>query len=168
MINLPAFCEFPVSNHFVDFFNGKLDFYKTNQNLFLEYNSGSTKEGIQTHNMLDWKEKDVLSELNFLKLKLENKCQNELDLFWCDLIEYEKGGWQKSHCHSTNEDISLVIYLNDCVGGETYFILNQQRDVIKEIKPEKGKCVMFLSSIRHGAKIAHTPKRVLVVGLRIK
>ena len=166
-MDLPAFYEFSVGNYFVNFFNRKLDSYKKDEKLFMKRGTSATVDGIQTHNMLNFCEKDVQRELNCLKSKLEKKCKSKFEYHWSHLIEYDYGGYQTAHTHDHNEDFSLIVYLNTCKSGETNFVLNEKRNIIKKVFPKKGKAIMFHSSILHGANNCFENKRVLVLGLKL-
>jgi len=166
-MDLPSFYEFFVGNNFVNFFNKKLDDYKKEEKFFIQKNSSATMNGIQTRNILQFSEKEVLSELNWLKSKLQRKCKTKFEYHWAHIIEYEYGGYQLPHTHDHNEDFSVVLYLNTCKTGETIFTLNEKRNVIKKVFPEKKKAIMFHSSISHRANSSLENKRVLVFGLKL-
>jgi len=163
-MDLPAFYEFFVDDQFIDFFDKKFEIYK--QKFFLiEKNSSATYNGVQTPNILNLNENDVYEILNYFKEKIEKKCGCKFKYHWVHLIEYEYGGYQLEHSHDHNEDFSIIVYLNNCDDGETYFYLNKKKNVIEKIFPRKGKSIMFLSSILHGANKTTKNKKVLVLGI---
>ena len=166
-MDLPAFYEFFVGGYFINFFNNKLDYYKKNSDFFIPKNSTATVDGIQTRNILEFGEKDVQRQLNYLKSRLQKKCKTKFEYHWTHLIEYNYGGYQSQHTHDHNEDFSIVTYLNTCKSGETIFVLNEKRGIIKKVFPERGKSIMFHSSIQHGANNCFENKRILVLGLKI-
>tara|TARA_B100000131_G_scaffold50840_1_gene45458 strand:+ start:44 stop:586 length:543 start_codon:yes stop_codon:yes gene_type:complete len=171
MIDLPAIYLFNVDNDFIDFFSNKINYYKdisfsvNNTDVSTDTNV-STVNGFQTANILKLDENDVIKKLNFLKQKIENKCKCNFIYHWVHLIEYEKGGFQKLHNHEKNEDFSLIIYLNSCSDGVTEFRLNEKRKSYVRYPPEKGRCIMFLSTIYHRALPTTQNKKVLVLGLK--
>ena len=111
------------------------------------------------------KDNPVIQKLNFLKQKIENKCKCKFIYHWAHLIQYENDGHQELHNHDQNEDFSLIIYLNSCSDGVTEFLLNEKRKSYVRYPPEKGRCIMFLSSIYHRGLPTTQNKKVLVLGL---
>ena len=162
MIDLPAVCTFNVDNDFIDFFSNKINYYKE---ISFSVNDTTTVNGIQTGNILQLDENDVIQKLNFLKQKIENKCKCKFIYHWAHLIQYENDGHQELHNHDQNEDFSLIIYLNSCSDGVTEFLLNEKRKSYVRYPPEKGRCIMFLSSIYHRGLPTTQNKKVLVLGL---
>ena len=163
MIDLPAVCTFNVDNDFIDFFSNKINYYKE---ISFSVNDTTTVNGFQTGNILQLDENDVIQKLNFLKQKIENKCKCKFIYHWAHLIEYENDGHQELHSHDQNEDFSLIIYLNSCSDGVTEFLLNEKRKSYVRYPPEKGRCIMFLSSIYHRGLPTTQNKKVLVLGLK--
>ena len=98
-MDLPYYYEFFVHDRIVNFFNKKLDFYKTQSSFWIPSNSSSTIDGIQTRNMLDFDEDDVRYKLKIIKNKIEKKCKTKFDYHWAHLIEYQNGGNQLIHTH---------------------------------------------------------------------
>ena len=162
MIDLPAVCTFNVDNDFIDFFSNKINYYKE---ISFSVNDTTTVNGFQTGNILQLDENDVIQKLNFLKQKIENKCKCKFIYHWAHLIQYENDGHQELHNHDQNEDFSLIIYLNSCYDGVTEFLLNEKRKSYVRYPPEKGRCIMFLSSIYHRGLPTTQNKKVLVLGL---
>jgi hypothetical protein len=167
-IDLPYYYEFFVDNGIVNFFNKKLDFYKTQSSFWMPPNSSSTINGIQTYNMLDFGEDDVRCKLQIIKNKIEKKCKTKFNYNWSHLIEYQNGGNQSIHTHDHNEDFSIILYLNNCNDGETVFHLNPRRQIKHSCFPQKGKAVMFSATIPHQANYTFSNKKLLVLGLKIK
>jgi len=162
VIDLPAVCTFNVDNDFIDFFSNKINYYKE---ISFSVNDTTTVNGFQTGNILQLDENDVIQKLNFLKQKIENKCKCKFIYHWAHLIQYENDGHQELHNHDQNEDFSLIIYLNSCSDGVTEFLLNEKRKSYVRYPPEKGRCIMFLSSIYHRGLPTTQNKKVLVLGL---
>ena len=162
MIDLPAVCTFNVDNDIIDFFSNKINYYKE---ISFSVNDTTTVNGFQTGNILQLDENDVIQKLNFLKQKIENKCKCKFIYHWAHLIQYENDGHQELHNHDQNEDFSLIIYLNSCSDGVTEFLLNEKRKSYVRYPPEKGRCIMFLSSIYHRGLPTTQNKKVLVLGL---
>ena len=162
MFDLPAVCTFNVDNDFIDFFSNKINYYKE---ISFSVNDTTTVNGFQTGNILQLDENDVIQKLNFLKQKIENKCKCKFIYHWAHLIQYENDGHQELHNHDQNEDFSLIIYLNSCSDGVTEFLLNEKRKSYVRYPPEKGRCIMFLSSIYHRGLPTTQNKKVLVLGL---
>ena len=162
MIDLHAVCTFNVDNDFIDFFSNKINYYKE---ISFSVNDTTTVNGFQTGNILQLDENDVIQKLNFLKQKIENKCKCKFIYHWAHLIQYENDGHQELHNHDQNEDFSLIIYLNSCSDGVTEFLLNEKRKSYVRYPPEKGRCIMFLSSIYHRGLPTTQNKKVLVLGL---
>lgn len=166
-MDLPAFYEFFVDDEFVDFFDKKLELYKQKSYL-IPKNRTKTYNGMQTRNILDLNEKDVYETLNSFKEKIEKKCGCEFKYNWCHLVEYEYGGYQSVHV-DVRVDFSIIVYLNTCDDGETHFYLKRESfnnsDIPEKVFPKKGKAIMFLSSIIHGANRTIQNKKVLVLGI---
>jgi len=167
-MNFPYYCEFYTNNRLVNFFNKKLDFYKTQSSLWISPNSSSTINGIQTRNMLDFAEDDVKYKLKIIKTQIEKKCKIKFEYHWAHLIEYKNGGYQLIHTHDHNEDLSIILYLNDCSDGETVFHLNSKRNITHSCFPKKGKTIMFSSTVPHYANHTFSNKKLLVLGFKIK
>ena len=166
MINLPAFYEFYIDDDFVNFFNDKMKDYEKNN--YLEgKNDTATVNGKQTKNILELNDNETNKKLNSLIELIENKSKCKLKYQWVHLVRYNKEGYQDMHRHDYNEDISLIIYLNTCTDGKTEFLINEKRKIKFFRHPEKGKCIMFLSSISHRALPSSENKTVLVLGFRL-
>ena len=166
MIDLPAFYEFNIDDNFIDFFDNKIKIYEDN-NYTVGENETATINGAQTNNILELNDDEVNEKLNLLLRVIENKSKCKFTYQWAHLIRYNEEGYQDIHNHDHNEDVSLLIYLNTCLDGKTEFLINQKRKIKFYRNPEKGKCVMFLSSIYHRALPSSQNKKVLVLGLRI-
>ena len=166
MIDLPSFYEFDVDEEFVSFFEKKMEYYKE-VDFLMQKGSTATYNGHQTSNILNLNEKDVNKKLTSLRERLERKCGVKLEYHWVHLIEYEEGGNQSEHRHDHNEDYSVIVYLNSCDDGSTYFVLNKERGVVLETFPIRSRCVMFSSSILHGCHPTSSGKKILVLGLKL-
>ena len=167
MINLPSFREFNVNEEFVSFFESKLESYKES-NFTIERNSSATLNGIQTKNLLFLDEEDVNEKLTTLREWLEQECGIGFEYHWAHMIEYEENGRQEEHSHDHNEDYSIIVYLNSCDDGSTYFKLNPKRNIGIEIFPKRCLSVMFSSTIPHGGHFTNGGKKILVLGIKLK
>lgn len=167
-MKLPSLCELSVDLTVIDSLNQKLEEYKLNEDCWIPRDSSATRNGIQTFNLLTFEDNDLNNVLHQIKIKLEKDADHKLEYYWVHLIEYDSGGFQLPHTHDHNEDFSFVLYLNDCVDGNTTFILNEKRNVIKSFKPTQGLGVFFLASMLHYADVCTTNKKVLVCGLRVQ
>ena len=78
-------------------------------------------------------------------------------VFHIHYIHYYSGGYQKRHDHRDTEKFGFILYLNDA-DGETVF----EEPVDRSIKPEKGKILLFDSSIPHYANESLLNKKILV------
>ena len=166
MIDLPSLYEFRVSRNFTSFFRKKMKYYKES-NFLIDRGSTATINGDQTLNLLDLKDKDVNEKLFYLKKRLERKCGVKFEFYWVHMIEYESSGSQNGHKHDHNEDYSVIVYLNSCRDGATYFVLNEKRNVRTKVLPERGRGVMFHAGIKHGAYPTNDGKHILVLGLKM-
>lgn len=131
----------------------------------LEESEACTNDGIQTSNILllsDFQNFIFQDSLNKLLLICERILRCNLRYFHVHIIEYFDNGYQDIHNHKHNEDFSLILYLNDCNRGETFF------DSGIVCIPKKDNIVLFSSSLDHGGN--HTSpsdnKKVLVCGFR--
>jgi hypothetical protein len=124
--------------------------------------------GIQTKNLLFLDEEDINEKLTDFKQWLEQECETEFEYHWAHMIEYEENGSQEEHSHDHNEDYSIIVYLNSCDDGSTYFKLNPTRNIGIRVFPKRCLSVMFSSTIRHGGHFTNGGKKVLVLGIKLK
>ena len=166
-MNFPLLSEFYIGDNNLKSFTDKFDEYKNNLELWYTEDSTCTKNGIQTKNLLTLNDKQFLSNLDELREYLEKKIKFKLKYHWVHMIEYEPGGSQDLHSHEDLEDFSVILYLNDCIDGNTCFILNNKREVIISVTPQKNKGVIFSSLVNHYAEECSNNKKVLVCGFKI-
>lgn len=166
MIDLPSFYEFNIDRRFISFFEKKMEHYKKN-GFLLDIRETCTFNGHQTPNILSLNEEDVNEKLTSLRKRLEKKCGVKFEYNWVHMVRYDQDGYQEQHKHDHNEDYSVIVYLNDCDDGSTFYVLNEKRNVIMESIPKRGKCVMFPASVLHGGYPTSGEKKILVLGLRV-
>ena len=127
----------------------------------------ATKKGVQTHNLLNLK--DFINDGPFyrtmqrLTLITEREIDVKLQMHHIHLIEYDTGGYQTEHDHSHNEDWSIVLYLNTCNDGDTYF-----PSLGINHFPVKNKMVIFSAYAKHGANETNSGKKILVMGFKVE
>ena len=156
-------------------YNGKIDsnitddilsnweHYKNNSLNLCDLSSTCTFNGIQTKNVLflsDFQNNQFKKSLNKLLEICKNILKLNISFHYVHFVEYFADGYQSIHNHKHNEDFSLVLYLNDCNRGETFF------DSGIVCIPKKDNILLFSSSLDHGGN--HTSisdnKKVLVCG----
>ncbi len=144
------------------------DTYKKNKDNLRSTQYVATAEGIQTKNiktLKDFMEDKTFQDcLEFIWNTLKAVSGEDLYYHWMHFVEYERGGYQTMHSHAHEEDYSAILYLNNCRGGETFFM-----NPPKSFSPKKGNIVLFPSNFTHGAKKTTSwfvKKKVLVLGLR--
>ena len=143
--------------------------YKNNEMNLVDISPTSTFNGIQSQNALllanfqkDNKFQECLDNLIIIP---ESIIGEELSYHWVHFVEYYRGGYQEIHNHAHNEDYSLIIYLNTCRGGETYFDIKPPAS----FSPKKNTMLLFKSDVDHGANKTSSwfrNKKILVCGLR--
>ena len=136
---------------------------KSNPSNLEDITPDCTYDGIQTSNILllpDFQNFMFQDSLNKLLLICENILRCNLKYFHVHIIEYFDNGYQAIHNHKHNEDFSLVLYLNDCQRGETFF------DSGIVCIPKKDNILLFSSSLDHGGNKTSVSdnKKVLVCG----
>lgn len=104
----------------------------------------------------DWSFSEGLVYTRLLLEKLQNSLNQyfflSLKRFESQLASYPIGGYYKKHLDQIkgrgHRQVSLIIYLNDCdSGGElVLFDKDDKTKKVIEIKPKKGRCVIFFSS----------------------
>mgnify|MGYP003624663283 FL=1 len=115
-------------------------------------NDTYTENGFQSSNIVNFFNEDLKKDI------LDNQCLYQ-DIFHLHYIEYGKLGFQKEHHHSSSEEYSFILYLNDSV-GDTIFPHTR-------ISPEKGLLVIFDSSLLHRAEES-VNKKILVGAIKKK
>jgi hypothetical protein len=96
--------------------------------------------------------------------------QESLEFIFLHFIDYDKGGYMKEHDHKDKEDLTFLLYLNDCPDGDTVFYLNFANDRSRHrsqvyVKPKKGRLAVFSSTIPHKGTITHNHKKIFAGGL---
>ena len=122
--------------------------YKSNINITKNVNC--TINGYQTDNICN-----IFSN-EFKKQILPYENFSDL-IFHMHYIEYDDGGYQAKHDHRDTEKFSFILYLNDADGNTVF-----EEPINQNVKPEKGKLILFDSSILHYGTESFTRKKVLV------
>lgn len=137
---------------------------------FIHANRFCTYNGNQTENLIHLIKDKTLEGQKFEEIKntIKTHIFGKFEYHWIHAISYNDDGYQKRHTHDKNEECSFILYLNDCDDGHTNFYVNPKRNIQYKIKPEKGKLVVFSSSIPHDADKTTQNKKILVGGLRIE
>tara|TARA_Y100001963_G_C6628408_1_gene375074 strand:+ start:201 stop:779 length:579 start_codon:yes stop_codon:yes gene_type:complete len=160
--------------------------YKNNEMNLVDISPTCTFKGIQSQNALQLanfkKDKNFQKCLDDILIIPESILGVRLSYYWVTFVEYYRGGYQTIHNHAHNEEYSLILYLNTCRGGETYFdikppklTLSPTSDIIRDegiklsFSPKKNNMLLFKSDTDHGANKTSSwfrNKTVLVCGLR--
>lgn len=130
--------------------------------------------GYQGDNLLDLEDPDVIEISVLLKFHLSKFfliSQENLDFVFLHFIDYDNGGFMKEHDHKDKEDLTFLLYLNDCPDGDTVFYLNYADDRSRQrskisVKPKKGKLAIFSSVIPHEGTITYNNKKIFAGGLK--
>lgn len=118
-----------------------------------------TVSGFQTKNLMN--DKEIIPIMQQI---LEKTNRVSYIYRWFHLISYHNNGFQTMHNHSTTEDLTYILYLNDCDSGHTVLL---SYDCEIRIKPEKNKLLMFPSFIDHYAEKALENKKIAVGALKL-
>ena len=135
--------------------------------------SFSNQVGYQGDNLLDLDNPDVTEIAVILRFHLSKffmLSQECLDFVFLHFIDYDKGGYMKEHDHKDKEDLTFLLYLNDCPDGDTVFYLNSADDRSRQrskiaVKPKKGRLAVFSSMVPHEGTITHNNKKIFAGGL---
>ena len=132
-------------------------------------NTSCTRNGFQSYNIISRVPSSVLHEIY-------NKTQKYLDFvvkscvyyeFYIDhmhLIHYNSGGWQEGHTHSSLEDYSFILYLNNSDGNT---VIYEGKDIV-HITPERGKIIFFNSHFYHESSMCVNEKKIAVGSIRFR
>ena len=163
----PGISILNVNNNIVNSFLRYIESRERNNN-FPIYDC-ATINGNQTENLKYLIHNNTFEGKNLIKIKkiIENHISTKFEYHWIHAISYGPNGHQNKHVHNHNEECSFILYLNDCDDGETNFYVNESRNIQYKIKPEKGKLVVFSSSIPHDAQVTNQRKKLIVGGLKI-
>tara|TARA_R100000008_G_C3518375_1_gene132627 strand:+ start:184 stop:684 length:501 start_codon:yes stop_codon:yes gene_type:complete len=160
------FSETRIANGLVKDIERIYDKAKRNPINFMDRGT-ATVGGKQTDNALFLRDfRDLIPPINVIKGFIEREVGTELAWQWVHFVEYDKGGRQELHNHQECEEISFILYLNDCRGGMTAFTYADKITHWKEVLPKRGRMVFFSSDINHYALPALSKKKVMVGGLK--
>ena len=160
------FGETRIANRLVKDIERIYDKAKRNPINFMDRET-DTIGGKQTDNALFLEDfGDLIPHINVIKGLIEGEIGTELAWQWVHFVEYDKGGPQELHNHQDCEEISFILYLNDCKGGMTAFTYADKVTHWKEVPPKRGRMVFFSSRINHYALPALSKKKILVGGLK--
>lgn len=157
-----------------DMLSERLEYIKNN-NLSENINNTCFKsDGYQSGNLLDVPDYQLLEFSLRLKFSLSEKfhChQSDLDFVFLHFLDYGKIGHMEEHDHKDKEDLTFLLYLNDCSDGGTEFYLNNANADSKKrstftVIPKKGKMAVFSSLISHRGLESLQGKKILAGGLK--
>tara|TARA_B100000131_G_scaffold301940_1_gene324604 strand:- start:323 stop:805 length:483 start_codon:yes stop_codon:yes gene_type:complete len=153
-----------IDDDICDFFIDKLRYYKSRPESEFCQRVRTMRGGFfGTVNLLPFADKKFYAHLNVIKKKVERVSSKSLMYHYLHMLDYDGGGDMLQHEHAHAEYYTSILYLNDCDDGETFFIIDGERE---EVSPKKGKLVIYPSYIEHGANYS-TSKKVLVSGYNI-
>ena len=153
-----------IDHDICDFFVTKLEYYKSRPKSEFSHRARTMKGGyFGTVNLLPSADTEYYSYLDVIKKKVEEVSSHPLNYHYLHMLDYEGGGVMLTHNHAHAEDYTSLLYLNDCEDGETFLIINGERE---EVQPQKGKLLMYPANIDHGANYSSS-KKVMVSGYRI-
>lgn len=111
--------------------------------------------------MAEDKDGPFCKNINYLKNVAEKVFHCGLVYYYTHFIDYTEGGSMEFHSHEHTEDYVFILYLNDCIDGETNFYL---KDIVS-LRPKKSQVVFFESHIKHSSSLSHN-KKILVGGMK--
>ena len=131
--------------------NEAIEIIENNKKYFIDKSFETcTENGFQSQNIINIFSRKLLKKIisfnNFFK-----------KTFHIHYIKYRNNGSQKRHNHAQTEKYSFILYLNNSDGATIFF-----EPVNKTIHPEKGKLIVFDSSIEHEAAPSFKEKQILV------
>ena len=128
-----------------------------------DHNNAFTNPVWWSGNIVDIIEKNqkFQKHTGYIKLIAEKTFHCPLAYYFLHFIDYTKGGSMEYHSHEHTEDYAYILYLNDCLDGETNFYLEE----MVSLRPKKSQIVFFESTIKHSAFMSHN-KKVLVGGMK--
>jgi hypothetical protein len=130
-------------------------------------------QGYQSGNLLELEDPDLLEFSSLMRFHLARNFgidQEGLDFVFLHFLDYGQQGRMDEHDHKDKEDLTFLLYLNDCTDGDTVFYLNfanersRQRSQIA-VNPKKGRLAVFSSVIPHEGTITHNNKKIFAGGL---
>jgi len=177
-MKFPLLNTFQVDESTVSFLNRKFEEYSNSHSLVFPSKENDnyfiTPTGVHTQNMCAWNNDEYQ---DFLNTTLIPMCAKELGmgrenvkLRFTHFFDYREGGYVKPHTHCDCEDYVMFIYTKTCSSGHTIFYLNPiNPDKTKvQLKPTSGLCAFFAGTLLHEAAYTNEPKRIFVVGVKIK
>lgn len=167
MDKFPQILEFKLNDAVVNELNSKFNLFKDNLHLS-DTSSVYTVNGKQSLNLINLIDSSALREISENVNEYIKNYYGEHLLFYQYFIDYthfifyEVGGYQEGHTHHACEDHSFIIYINDS-NAETRIY---NKDSFTTIKSEKGKMVIFDSSLHHEASKCESIRKVVVGGVK--
>lgn len=132
-------------------------------------NTTCTRNGFQSYNFISFIPNSVLQEIynkaqKYLDSVVSNCIYYEFYIDYIHLIHYNTNGWQVGHTHSSLEDHSFIIYLNNS-DGDT--VLYEGKEIVNII-PETGKVVFFNSHYHHESLVCSCEKKIAAGSIRFR
>lgn len=130
-------------------------------------------QGYQSGNLLDLGDPDILEFSALMRFHLAQNLgidQEGLDFVFLHFLDYGQQGRMDEHDHKDKEDLTFLLYLNDCNDGATVFYLNHANEFSKtrseiNVQPRKGKISVFNSTVPHRGDITTSNKKIFAGGL---
>ena len=154
-----------ISGTSVDILHGVLNEIKN----YPSVSTSCTRDGFQSHNIISRVPSSVLHEIfnktqRYLNLVVKNCIYYEFYIDHIHLIHYNSGGWQVGHTHSSHEDHSFILYLNNSDGDTKIY---EGMDIVS-ITPERGKIVFLNSHYYHEGSVCVNEKKIAVGSIRFR
>jgi hypothetical protein len=131
--------------------NEVIEIIENNKKYFKDVSSKTcTNNGFQSQNIINIFSMELLKKI----ISFNNFFNKTFHIHY---IKYRNNGSQKRHNHALTEKYSFILYLNNSDGGTVFF-----EPINKMICPEKGKLIVFDSSIEHEATPSFKEKQILV------
>lgn len=145
-----------------------------NTNTFTLGHQSSDTIGFQTSNLLLSDDFDIINfsvQIRYEISKIISVDQQDLEYVFLHFLDYDKHGHIVEHDHKDKEDLTFLLYLNDCSDGETEFYLNNANSLAKlrtsiRIKPKKGRLALFSSTVPHKGMPTTQYKKIFAGGLK--
>jgi len=130
-------------------------------------------QGYQSDNLLIIEDSDIMEFAMMIRYHLAKSFgldQEDLCFAFLHFLDYGEQGFMEEHDHKDKEDLTFLLYLNDCDDGATVFYLNHANESSRnrsEIKifPKKGKIAVFNATIPHRSEITTNSKKIFAGGL---
>ena len=151
----------------------KLGYIRENQLSVNNNNTCFKSQGYQSSNLLDLGDPDLLEFSALMRFHLARNfgiAQENFEFVFLHFLDYDKQGLMEEHDHKDKEDLTFLLYLNDCPDGDTVFYLNSANDRSRQrsqiaVKPKKGRLAVFSSVVPHEGTITHNNKKIFAGGL---